>query len=58
VVTDVAIDLFRRRQRLDAAVGVDPCGCVCCRAEIGELEKVDGVSGPLAQRIYDYFRRG
>ena len=28
------------------------------RAEIGELEKVDGVSGPLAQRIYDYFRRG
>ena len=28
------------------------------RAEVGELEKVDGVSGPLAQRIYDYFRRG
>ncbi len=28
------------------------------RAEVAELEKVDGVSGPLAQRIYDYFRRG
>ncbi|MEY4248381.1 MAG: UvrC, excinuclease subunit [Pseudomonadota bacterium] len=28
------------------------------RAEVVELEKVDGVSGPLAQRIYDYFRRG
>ncbi len=28
------------------------------RAEVAELEKVDGVSGPLAQRIYDHFRRG
>lgn len=28
------------------------------RAEVAELEKVDGVSGALAQRIYDYFRRG
>ena len=28
------------------------------RAEVVELEKGDGVSGPLAQRIYDYFRRG
>ncbi len=28
------------------------------RVQVAELEKVDGVSGPLAQRIYDYFRRG
>jgi len=28
------------------------------RAEVTELEKVEGVSGPLAQRVYDYFRRG
>ena len=27
------------------------------RAAVADLEKVDGVSAPLAQRIHDYFRR-
>lgn len=28
------------------------------RAEVVELEKIEGVSGALAQRIFDHFRRG
>jgi len=28
------------------------------RASVDDLEKVEGVSGPLAQRIHDHFRKG
>jgi excinuclease ABC subunit C len=28
------------------------------RASVEDLIKVEGVSTPLAQRIYDYFRKG